>query len=93
MARFADKMDKIAEGVTEGYQKIEDGAVGGYKKIEDSVVSGYKKIEDTVVGGFHKVADSFVNTFFAREGESAQEARDRLAAQQKAHENADKHIK
>lgn len=79
MAKFADKMDKIAEGVTEGYQKIEDGVVGGYKKIED-----------TVVGGFNKVADSFVNTFIAREGESVEEAKARLAAQQNAREDAAK---
>ena len=32
MAKFADRMDKIAEGVTEGYQKIEDGVVTGYRK-------------------------------------------------------------
>lgn len=79
MAKFADKMDKIAEGVTNGYQKIEDGAVGGYKKIED-----------TIVGGFNKVMDSFVNTFVAREGESVEDAKARLAAQQKAREDAAK---
>ena len=38
MAKFADQMDKIADGVVEGYQKIEDGVVDGYKKIEDGVV-------------------------------------------------------
>lgn len=46
MAKFADHMEKIADGVTEGYQKIEDGVVGGYKKIEEGVVEGFKKIED-----------------------------------------------
>lgn len=75
MAKFADHMDKIAEGVTEGYQKIEDGVVGGYKKIEDAVV-----------GGFQKVTDSFVNTFMAREGESVEDAKARLAANRQAHE-------
>ena len=52
MAKFADHMDKIAEGVTEGYQKIEDGVVSGYKKLEDGVVGGYKKIETGDLLGF-----------------------------------------
>ena len=38
MAKFAEQMDKIVDGVAEGYQKIEDGVLGGYKKIEDGVV-------------------------------------------------------
>lgn len=41
MAKFADHMDKIAEGVTEGYQKIEDGVVEGYKKIEDAFANTF----------------------------------------------------
>ena len=44
MAKFADRMEKIAEGVTEGYQKIEDGVVTGYKKIEGGVVEGFNQI-------------------------------------------------
>ena len=34
MAKFADHMEKIADGVVEGYKKIEDGVVTGYKKVE-----------------------------------------------------------
>ena len=41
MAKFADHMEKIAGGVTQGYQKIEDGVVTGYKKIEDAFVSTF----------------------------------------------------
>ena len=115
MAKFADHMEKITEGVTEGYQKIENGVVTGYKKIEDGVVTGYKKIEDGVVGGFGKIADkcagvmlnedgsmktgkvgeavvngykkienAFVNTFRAKEGETVEEAKARIATQQQA---------
>ena len=50
MAKFADHMEKITEGVVEGYQKIEDGVVTGYKQIEDGVVSGMKKISDGFTG-------------------------------------------
>lgn len=59
-------------------KKIAEGVVGGYKKIEEGVVSGYKKIEEGAVGGFNKIADKFVDNFLTREGESVEEARERL---------------
>ena len=62
--------EKIAETVVEGYKKIEDGAVGGYKKIEESVVEG-----------FNKVSDKFVEKLFAREGETAEDAKKRLSGE------------
>lgn len=58
------------------------------EKIEKKVVGGYKKIEEGVVGGFNKVADKFVDSFLTKEGESVEEARERLAAEQKAREAA-----
>ena len=70
-----------AEEVTSGYKKIENGVVSGYKKIEDGVIGGYKKIEDSVVGGFGKVSDKFVEKFFAREGESVEDAKKRLGGE------------
>ncbi len=59
-------------------EKIEKKVVGGYKKIEEGVVGGYKKIEEGAVGGFNKIADKFVDN-----GESVEEARERLAAEQR----------
>ena len=104
MAKFTDHMDKIAEGVTEGYQKIEDGVVEGYKKIEGGVVEGFTSIVDkmsgvmldeegnlktgkvgeAVVGAYKKVENAFVNTFMAKEGESVEDAKARIAADQQA---------
>lgn len=63
--------EKIAEHVVSGYQKIEDGVVGGYKKIEDGVV-----------GGFTKMTDKFVDNFLTKDGESVEEAKERLAQEQ-----------
>lgn len=60
------------------------------EKIAESVVSGYKKIEESVVGGFNKMADKFVDNFLTREGESVEQAKERLAAEQKAREEAGK---
>lgn len=56
------------------------------EKIAKGVVGGYKKIESGVVGGFNKIADKFVDNFLTKEGESVEEARERLAAEQKERE-------
>lgn len=63
-------------------EKIAEAVTGGYKKIEDGVVGGYKKIEETVVDGFEKITDKFVDQFLTREGESVEEAKQRLADEQ-----------
>lgn len=68
-------------------EKIAEGVVGGYKKIEEGVVGGYKKIEEGAVGSFNKVADKFVDNFLTREGESVEEAKKRLAVEQKERED------
>lgn len=71
-------------------EKIAEGVVGGYKKIEEGVVGGYKKMEDGVVGGFNKISDKFVDHFLTKEGESVEEAKKRLAAEQADRESGRK---
>ena len=70
---------KMTQGIADGYKKIETGVVDGYKKIETGVVDGYKKIENGAVVGFGKVVDKCVEVLFAREGESAEDAKARLS--------------
>lgn len=65
--------------LVEANEKIAEGVISGYKKIEEGVVGGYKKIEEGAVGGFNKIADKFVDNFLTKEGESVEEARERLA--------------
>lgn len=65
--------EKIAETVTEGFRKIEDGVVGGYKKIENGVVDG-----------FNKMTDRIVDQFLTREGETVEEARQRMSGEHPA---------
>lgn len=55
-------------------------------KIGESVTGGYQKIEDSVVGGYKKIENAFVNTFMAKEGESVEDAKARMAAAQQARE-------
>lgn len=70
-SKLVETNEKIAEGVTDGFQKIEDSVIGTYKKVEDSVVGTYKKVED-----------AFVDKFLTHEGESVEDAKKRLAREQ-----------
>ena len=66
-SKIVEANEKIAEDVTTGFQKIQDGVVNGDKKIENGVVEGFTKIED-----------SFISRYLLREGESLDEAKERL---------------
>ena len=90
MANFKETNEKIVDGITEGYEKIEEGVVTGYRQIEEGVITGYQKIESGVVGGFNKMTDKFVGKFLTREGETVEDARARIAEDQKAREAAQK---
>ena len=63
--------EKIAQKVTEGYHAIEHGVVGGYQAVEHAAVQG-----------FGKLTDAFVEEFLTRDGESVQEAKQRLAQEE-----------
>ena len=41
MAKIADHMEKIENGVVNGYKRIENGVVGAYKKVEDAFVNTF----------------------------------------------------
>ena len=58
------------------------------EKIAETVVDGYKKIEEGVVGGFTKMADKFVEKHLTKDGETVEEAKARLAEEQKSREEA-----
>jgi len=84
---------KIEDGVVTGYKQIEDGVVEGFGKITDkmagvmltedgSLKTG--KVGEAVVGAYKKVESAFVNTFMAKEGETVEDAKARIAADQQA---------
>ena len=68
MKKIADIVEKMGQTVTSGYKKIETG-----------VVSGYQKIEHGAVTGFEKVSNKCIDVLFAKEGETVEEAKARLA--------------
>lgn len=59
-------------------QKIADTVVDGYKKIENAVVDGYKKVENTAKNGYTKIEDKFVDMYLTKDGETVEEAKERL---------------
>lgn len=91
--RVTEGYQKIEDGVVGGYKKMETGIVEGFGKItgkasdamlneDGSLKTG--KVGEQVVGGYQRIENAFVNTFIAREGESVEDAKARLAAGQKA---------
>jgi len=60
------------------------------KKIEEAVVGGYQKVEEAVVGGYKKVEDKFVDTFLKKDGETIEEAKERIKEEQKKLEEQNK---
>lgn len=48
------------------------------KKIEEKVVGGYKKIKNSVVSGYHKIEDKFIDQILTHDGETIEEAKERL---------------
>lgn len=48
------------------------------EKIADGVTAGFQKISDTVVAGYTKIEDRFVERYLIREGETLEEAKERL---------------
>ena len=52
--------------------------VEAYKAVESGVVEAYKAVETTVVGAYHKIEDTMVDKLFRKEGETTEEAKERL---------------
>lgn len=63
-------------------EKIAQTVAAGYRKMEHGVVGGYQAVEQATVQGFGKLTDAFVAEFLTREGESVQDAKDRLAQEE-----------
>lgn len=84
---LAEKIgNAVADGAVAGYKAIAHGVVAGYKAIEHGAVAGYEAIENAAVSGFAKVSDKFVGAFLTKEGESVEDAKARLYAEQRQRE-------
>ena len=61
------------------------------EEIADKVVGGYRKVEETVVGAYRGVEDAFVDQFLTRDGESVDDAKARLRAEQEERRAQERH--
>ena len=52
-------------------------------KIVEAVTGGYKKIEKGVVDGYTKIEDKFVDAYLTKDGETVEEAKERLKKENK----------
>ena len=86
---------KIEDGVVTGYKKIETGVVESFGKVVDKCAGAMLnedgsmktgRVGEAVVSGYKKIENAFVNTFIAKEGESTEDAKARIAAGQQARE-------
>ena len=67
-----------------GFEKMaKSKLVKANQKIAQTVVEGYKRVEDAVVSGYRKIEDKFVDQFLTRDGETVEEAKARLKAENK----------
>ncbi len=51
------------------------------EKIAEKVVDTFEKIEDTVVCGYTKIEDAFVDRYLTKDGETIEQAKQRLKSQ------------
>ncbi len=52
------------------------------EKIAKNVTEGFKKMSDGVVSGYKKIEDKFVSEFLTKDGETVEDAKKRLKAEQ-----------
>lgn len=52
------------------------------EKIAEKVVGTFETIEGAVVGGYTKIEDAFVGRYLAKDGETVEDVKKRLKAEQ-----------
>jgi len=77
------RIDMAKSKIVTANEKIAEAVTGGYKKIEKGVVDGYKIIEHGVVSGYTRIEDKFVEAYLTKDGETVEEAKERLKKERK----------
>ena len=72
-------LEKASNAAEDAFYTAEDTVVKGYQTIENGVVGGYKKTENAFVSGWEKVEDACVDALFKKEGETTEQAKERLS--------------
>ena len=72
-------------------EQIAEGVVGAYQAVEAGVVGAYWAVEAAFVGGYRGIENAFVDQYLTRDGESVEDAKARLRAEQEARQEQDRH--
>lgn len=75
-------LEKIENGVVNGVKEIAENACEFEKVAENIAVGTYKIIEETVVDGFTTISDAFIEKYLMKEGETLEEAKERINKEQ-----------
>jgi len=77
--RESGAMPEIVKAMEHDMSDVSIDPVAAYKAIEEGVVGAYKAVEKGAVDAYRKVEDTMVDKLFRREGETVEEAKDRLS--------------
>ena len=72
-------------------EQIAEEVVGAYRAVEEGVVGAYRAVEAAFVGGYQGIEDAFVDQYLTRDGESVEDAKARLHAEQEARQAPGRH--
>lgn len=61
------------------FEKIKETAVNTIDDMAEDVKYAYDKVENAVVGKFEDISDAFVEKHLMKDGETLEEAKERLA--------------
>ena len=76
--RESGAMPEIIQAMEHDASQASIDPVAAYKAIEEGVVGAYKAVEKGAVEAYRKVEDAMVDKFFRKNGETVEEAKDRL---------------
>ena len=76
--RESGAMPEMIKAMEHDVSDVSIDPVAAYKAIEDGVVGAYKAVEKGAVDAYRKVEDVMVDKLFRKEGETVEEAKDRL---------------
>ena len=76
--RESGAMPEMIKAMEHDTSDVSIDPVAAYKAIEEGVVGAYKAVETGVVEAYRKVEDTMVDKLFRKEGETVEEAKERL---------------
>ena len=76
--RESGTMPEMIKAMEHNPMDAEIDPVAAYKAIEDGVVGAYKAVEKGAVDAYHKVEDVMVDKLFRKDGETVEQAKERL---------------